>query len=724
MSCTCHLRINRPALREALGVRELLAASKVVGQITANVGVIWKHFTTSVYEGGDLPAIATREALQNSVDAIRAAVRARQIREGEGRFNVTWDPAARSLTWEDNGIGMDAETIQAKFLSLGDSGKREASGSSDEAAGGFGVAKAVILGVASKFQWELHTRDNLARPSEGGAVPIDDAPLRQGTRITVYDVGSDFDSWFDHARSEWVDLKDRLRLVLGACDLPGIALSLNGERVEPFFNRRGGSRIQAGSFGEGTTATVKGYRRQDRGGAYWIRLGGLYQFHAGTHRGRLPADVVIDLSTSIRPGERGYPLTASRTRLQGAADHAFDDLTREVEKESESAGRAEEYETYNPETASDEDPAAQEVRDGFAAALSDLDVRASFAEAEQLTGKLWEMLGRERLTPAPIDSAAPQGSRIEQDTINTDAPADPVHQAVTRLQGGTGSVEAVQVALAELAEQAMAPGGAGLISIVAQVVRAEAAVAKAAPAQAQRLRNPFGRFAGLRISKRNYDRDRARRFKNSFAKWVPYLVLWDVVLRMVAQVGKIRDRFYPGFVLDDSVGGLAAKGTATVVYIHPDRFKAQVKEFAQKPSAIAYYLHALACHELAHVEAGLGEGHGEEYVAKRENLGETTASLLGPIEEAVVQILKLPRRPPIEVRLRERCEEKLARCQGRRAPSPATPAQAWAQARVQKVRRALEALPEDHSTRVKFLPLLTAHEPWVVTQLMKWRKKK
>lgn len=715
MGCTCHLRINRPALREALGVRELLAASKVVGQITANVGVIWKHFTTSVYEGGDLPAIATREALQNSVDAIRAAVRARQIGQGEGRFAVTWDPAARSLTWEDNGIGMDAATIQAKFLSLGDSGKREASSSSDEAAGGFGVAKAVILGVASEFRWELHTRDNLARPSAGGAVPIDDAPLRQGTRITVYDVGSDFDSWFDHARSEWVDLKDRLRLVLGACDLPGIALSLNGEPVEPFFNRRGGSRIQAGSFGEGTTATVKGYRRSDRGGAYWIRLGGLYQFHAGTRRGRLPADIVIDLSTSVRPGERGYPLTASRTRLQGAADHAFDDLAREVEKESESAGRAEEYETYNPETASDEDPAAAEVRDGFAAALSDLDVRASFAEAEALTGKLWEMLGRERLTPAPIDSAAPQGSRIERDTINTDAPADPVHQAVTRLQGGTGSVEAVQVALAELAEQAMAPGGAGLISIVSQVVRAEAAVAKAAPAQAQRLRNPFGRFAGLRISKRNYDRDRARRFKKNFAAWVPYLVLWDVVLRMVAQVGKIRDRFYPGFVLDDSVGGLAAKGTATVVYIHPDRFKATVKEFAQKPSAIAYYLHALACHELAHVEAGLGEGHGEEYVAKRENLGETTASLLGPIEEAVVQILKLSRKAPTEADKRKRCEERLARCQGGGAARAA--AKAEARAKVAAAEQKLQSLPMDDATRTRLLPVLQRRRAALIEML-------
>ncbi len=714
MGCTCHLRINRPALREALGVRELLAASKVVGQITANVGVIWKHFTTSVYEGGDLPAIATREALQNSVDAIRAAVRARQIGQGEGRFAVTWDPAARSLTWEDNGIGMDAGTIQAKFLSLGDSGKREESGSSDEAAGGFGVAKAVILGVASEFRWELHTRDNLARPSKGGAVPIDDAPLRQGTRITVYDVDSEFDTWYDHARSEWVGLKDRLRLVLGACDLPGIALSLNGEPVEPFFNRRGGSRIQAGSFGEGTTATVKGYRRSDRGGAYWIRLGGLYQFHAGTRRGRLPADIVIDLSTSVRPGERGYPLTASRTRLQGAADHAFDDLAREVEKESESAGRAEEYETYNPETASDEDPAAAEVRDGFAAALSDLDVRASFAEAEALTGKLWEMLGRERLTPAPIDSAAPQGSRIERDTINTDAPADPVHQAVTRLQGGTGSVEAVQVALAELAEQAMAPGGAGLISIVAQVVRAEAAVAKAAPAQAQ-LRNPFGRFAGLRISKRNYDRDRARRFKKNFAAWVPYLVLWDVVLRMVAQVGKIRDRFYPGFVLDDSVGGLAAKGTATVVYIHPDRFKANVKEFSQKPSAIAYYLHALACHELAHVEAGLGEGHGEEYVAKRENLGETTASLLGPIEEAVVQILKLSRKAPSEAEQRKRCEERLARCQGGGAARAA--AKAEARAKVAAAEQRLQSLPKDDATRIRLLPVLQRRRAALIEML-------
>ena len=83
--------------------------------------------------------------------------------------------------------------MTGKFLSLGDSGKADA-GSSDEAAGGFGVAKAVILGTSSTFRWELHTRDNLA-VSEGANVDVAiyDAPYLQGARITVFDVPERFD---------------------------------------------------------------------------------------------------------------------------------------------------------------------------------------------------------------------------------------------------------------------------------------------------------------------------------------------------------------------------------------------------------------------------------------------------------------------------------------------------------------------------------------------------
>ncbi len=147
------LAIDRPALVRALGGRDEVVEAleaKATGRPGVNVARIWTYMTTAVYTSGDLPVLATREALQNGKDAISAAIRARKLRAGEGRFSVTWDPERRALTWEDNGIAMDAETILTKFLSLGDSGKADAS-DSGEAAGGFGVAKAVILGTSPTY---------------------------------------------------------------------------------------------------------------------------------------------------------------------------------------------------------------------------------------------------------------------------------------------------------------------------------------------------------------------------------------------------------------------------------------------------------------------------------------------------------------------------------------------------------------------------------------------
>ena len=65
---TGRVQLDRAALRRALGGGELVErAVRASGRPTANVGVIWRFFTTSVYQSGDLPVIATREALQNSL---------------------------------------------------------------------------------------------------------------------------------------------------------------------------------------------------------------------------------------------------------------------------------------------------------------------------------------------------------------------------------------------------------------------------------------------------------------------------------------------------------------------------------------------------------------------------------------------------------------------------------------------------------------------------------
>jgi hypothetical protein len=196
------LRIDHLALRRELGgqpeIREAMTA-KASGRPSANVSVLWGYFTKAVYKSGDLPWLATREAMQNSVDAIKAAVRARQIKTDDGYFAVSWDPKQFALTFEDNGIAMDADTIIGKFLSIGESGKRDAA-SSGEAAGGFGVAKAVILGVSRSFKWRMHTRDNLAVADGADAeVQVYDAPWRQGTLLTVSDVDPDFVRYWDRA---------------------------------------------------------------------------------------------------------------------------------------------------------------------------------------------------------------------------------------------------------------------------------------------------------------------------------------------------------------------------------------------------------------------------------------------------------------------------------------------------------------------------------------------
>jgi hypothetical protein len=720
------LEVDRTALRRALGGRVEIVErmeAKARGRPGANASVMWRYFTTSVYQSGDLPSLATREALQNSADAIRAAVRGRKTRRGEGRFEVTWDEQARSLTWQDNGIGMDTPTILSKFLSLGETGKGGA-GSSDEAAGGFGVAKAVILGTSTTFRWELHSRDNLAVSSGADTdVEVFDAPFLQGTRITIFDVDEDFDLVWDYARQEHVPLMDRLHELLGANDLRGITLVLNGVEVKPLFSRRGGSKVRLdGSWGPGTEAQVKAYRRPpgDRQGAYYVRLGGLFQFKESSQRGNLKADVVVDLSTTVRPGQRGYPLNAARDGLQDRARWAFSDLVDEVERENESVCRNLEDEVFDPDSDDAvERDGARQLAELAAEAFADEGFRRALAEA---TGGIADFYAERVKDPgvqAPTSSKAAAGSRARADgptrtmvlpdgmeiaattepvQAETTTPAEAAGQLRGMLEAAAGvgkdkdapvtlpaavektlqraeagqelDADAIAVldrAITAGAETALGPAGGGLLQAVA-VSQAAHSVLDWLPAdeagqqrRKKRKRNPFGRMAGLRISRRNYDRRRAARFKKGFGKWIPHLTAWDATLRLVAGEARIRRRFKPGFVLDDELLGLASstgRGTS-VVYIHPDRLAQVIKAHKLRPLAIAAYLHGIACHELTHVDGRMGQGHSEEFVSAREDLGHATGHLLPAIAVMVTKVLGLKLKPTEEQKRIGRLERQL-----------------------------------------------------------------
>lgn len=723
---TDRLVVDLPSLRRALADEHEIVAKldtpKATGELKVNVGRMWSHFTTSVYQSGDLPVLATREALQNSVDAIRAAVRTGQLRERGGRFAVTWDRERRTLTWEDNGVGMDTATIDSKFLSLGDTGKDDADGG---AVGGFGVAKAVILGTSETFRWEIHTRNNrVVNQGFGSKWEIFEAEYFQGTRITIFDVPAKFDHRAHHARIDEVSLLDRLRELLAANDLPHITLVLNGEQVRPMFSRRGGSEVaMEGSWGDGTTARVKAYRRPpgDKHGAYYVRIGGLFQFVRSSYRGGLKIDVVIDLTSSLRPGDPGYPLNAARDALQARAHSAFYDLIDVVEREDESTGHSSEYETFDPEADTPgERSGAAELAELAAEALADAEFQAVLRSAADGIVDFYAEQAKDPGVDLPTESLAPPGSRVHQgegSTRTIDLPpglsatalvpaVDPdiaspmgevaavVHELRTMFQvaeqleraaGYTGGsfqrtevqtvleraergdslderdVRTLEDAIDRATDTAIGPGGGGLLQAVAITRTADQALARLAPEQAKKRpvrRNPFGRMAGLTISRKQYDRRRANQFRKNFARWLPHLTLWDATLRLLATEARIRRKFKPGFVLDDKVYGMT---TNSVVYIQPDKLAQVIKAHKDRPMGIAAFLHGVACHELCHLDGRMYEGHSESFMVAREDLGFATGHLIPAIAVLAQRLLSLKQKPSAEQRRIATLEKQLAR---------------------------------------------------------------
>ena len=222
----------------------------------------------------------------------------------------------------------------------------------------------------------------------------------------------------------------------------------------------------------------------------------------------------------------------------------------------------------------------------------------------------------------------------------------------------------IEAALERALDAGMSPGGAGLFQVAA--APGILAALDQVTGQKKARKNPFGAYAGLRISQTRYDKARARRFLQGYARWVPYLLAWDGALRVIAGEARLRRRFKPGFVLDDDVVGLASKTERgeIVISLNPDRFAEVVKAHNTRPVAIAAFLHGVAVHELTHADGRMGRGHDEAYVVAREDLGHATAHLIPALAALVSRLLELPTPPDSDAARAERLAAKVDKLEG------------------------------------------------------------
>lgn len=285
-------------------------------ELKVDVAEVWASFAERSYGSEtNCAAMAVREAFQNARDAVRKA---------KGGTIMIGNLEQDKFTIADTGIGMDADTLENKFLTLGVSGKREEKGM----VGGFGVAKAVILsggGRSADTWWEIETQDiRFSQRDLGVVMEFPRAARRQGPQITWHNptdsalygmrqaVG-EYLAWSDwgpgievaYQASPEGGLKEVPRLQLGRrkvfaqTELLGSKISMR--QVDP--DKINEERDQAGTYQQNLLR---------RAGIVY-RLNGLAQVWEYTDA---PGTWVVDIETDVRPGHEDYPFDPHRSSVK------------------------------------------------------------------------------------------------------------------------------------------------------------------------------------------------------------------------------------------------------------------------------------------------------------------------------------------------------------------------------------------------------------------------
>lgn len=259
--------------------------------------------------------IWAREVIQNSVDAKATYVK---IRNEYG----TEDCNRTRIIVEDDGIGMNENIIINAFLALGESIKPE----DLETVGGFGVAKAIVLNGTYKGKspysveevyWYVITTYNVEGELKSfyldsemlGKKPLMEIePLKKtGTKVVVYRKERAYqasDSYF--------------RQVMENCNV----------NSKLFYNEIEMKQLKRARKKYSTEWCEVYYKKDSlthQKNYAIVRINGVYQFRIYVSNKMLGTSVV-EIKTSYKPSDEGYPLTPNREQIKEDYRQALDEI--------------------------------------------------------------------------------------------------------------------------------------------------------------------------------------------------------------------------------------------------------------------------------------------------------------------------------------------------------------------------------------------------------------
>lgn len=539
-----------------------------IAELQADVQTIWKLQCQNLYNSKNLGALAVRECVQNSLDAIDKAIKAGKMRPEDAYIRIDFDDT--QLVVEDNGIGMDIKTLHEKFLNLGGTTKGD-----ENSVGGFGIAKAVILGCGTGFKVE--TQDNIFTSEDLGKNPIQKTSFRQGTRITLYNVQTGKETTIKDNPATFLNA---IKEYIFSSEIP-CSVYINDETYDQMFIKSAKTRrtpaqfmIASDMIPSDTKLVINCFKNTNDCCKYlWVRLRGLTQFkqYLGWNAN---CDITVDFQTKLDPRSTEYPFSTNREGLKAQYQGILEAIRDKVTQSPLSISANDEYK----ETLYDNVNGSVEQARAISACVVAKDTQDIVTELSKV-----------------VDGIIPQGGYTEPSVLDRAKQYDETLTDLAKQQG---------VSKQELVKQ-----------LSTETVK--------------KIDNP------LEYSWIIWEDKKAEKSLNK-GRAVDCVLVWDSILRLMASnySGLNGTVFYPGIVTKQDIMGLCVEktlssGSRTYILVNPFSIP------LTNDSEIALYLMNLASHELAHLACGCFEAHGETFSYTREAIMNDNLSQLGVITKLV-----------------------------------------------------------------------------------------
>jgi len=307
------------------------------GQLNADMDNLLQNLGQSMY-GSGITDVAVKELLQNAFDTVKEAV-FKKVIKGIGHIHITLNEKDRTITVEDDGMGMTSDIVDKAFFTIAGTEKDVPP---ELASGGYGFAKVAFMTSTESISLDTvregvrNTTSATASEIRRSQFKIKTAPApktEHGTKVVVK-IPESYTDQKGEKQSIWFKTRPKsiqalTKPLVGPVEIKVTSIQAYGEPETTILQT--GANFDYGAmplltkvnFDWGTADIYYAINRADdpSNPNHYVLSSGVYQFK-GTqgNYGRfmlnqdepIPFDIVVDVKSKVKPQDAQYPFTTSR----------------------------------------------------------------------------------------------------------------------------------------------------------------------------------------------------------------------------------------------------------------------------------------------------------------------------------------------------------------------------------------------------------------------------